>query len=118
MVKIKELEKIIEERKALGIEDNEHIIKKIETIQQLLDEIDQICEEPTKDLNQIEVPVLSFDEFKNQKGKDIEKKVISDLSSIEELPMGVYASFICTLKESNEYFLKHNYNIYVDSLNK
>ena len=84
----------------IGIRNNENISKKI---QEISEEINSLKSEENKILTNMihsEVPE-----------KDVLKKIREKLLDIEELPMGVYASFICILEKSKDYILKHNQNI-------
>ena len=84
----------------IGIGNNENISKKI---QEISEEINSLKSEENKILTNMissEVPE-----------QDVLKTIREKLCEIEELPMGVYASFICILEKSKDYILKHNQNI-------
>ena len=84
----------------IGIRNNENISKKI---QEISEEINSLKSEENKILTNMihsEVPE-----------KDVLKIIREKLLDIEELPIGVCASFICILEKSKDYILKHNQNI-------
>jgi len=77
-----------------------------------------ICDDIIE-LNQSRVPeMLSFEEFKTKNEHQVMKTIVAKLVEIDEIPMGVYAQFICETKRSFEYILKHNYNIYADRIKR
>lgn len=64
----------------------------------------------------VEPGLLSFDEFKTKNKHQIMKTITSKLVDIDEIPIGVYAHCICAVKTGIDYIMKHNYNVYCDTL--
>lgn len=54
---------------------------------------------------------LSYDDFVKYKHDSIISYITAQLTSIE-VPIGVYAIFKNTVVQSDEYIMKHHYNIY------
>ena len=85
----------------IGIRNNENISKKI---QEISEEINSL---KSSEENKILTNMITAEAPEQCVLKTIREKLLE----IEELPMGVYASFICILEKSKDYILKHNQNI-------
>lgn len=84
-----------------------------ETPTQLLSEPEDIVPD---DFVPIEAPAvipLSYDDFVKYKHDSIIKVIISQLTSIE-VPIGVYAIFKNAVVQSDEYIMKHYYQLYLE----
>ena len=84
----------------MGIRNNENISKKI---QEISEEINSLKSEESRILKDMIKPEVPED--------DVISKIKQKLVDMEELPMGVYASFICILEKSRDYIIKHNQNL-------
>ena len=84
----------------MGIKNNENISKKIQEISEEINSLKSEESEILKDIIKPEVPEV-----------DVISKIKQKLVDMEELPMGVYASFICILEKSRDYIIKHNQNL-------
>ena len=85
-----------------------------ETPTQLLSEPEEVAtNDDSAILPKPEVIPLSYDDFVNYKHDSIISYITTQLASIE-VPIGVYAIFKNAVVQSDEYIMKHYYQLYLE----